>query len=217
MQSGMRFAAPALLVLIITRPSLAMAGDLEIGGAGGFGFYRDATITNPSGSAQAGFGPRIVLSAVAGWSWSRFLTVEGRYTFQDGDVALRSQGLEANLDGDAQSAMAELLFSGQPKTSRFRFFAAAGFGIKLYQATQPSPGPQPLTDFATLQKANQAEPLITYGAGVKYALSERWLMRLEFRDYATPFPSRVIAPAPGARLSGWLHDIVPTLGISRTF
>jgi opacity protein-like surface antigen len=194
-----------------------MAGDTEIGAAGGFGSYQDVTITNASGSAQAGFGPRFVLSAVAGWNWSRFFAVEGRYTFQDGDAALRSQGQEANLDADAQSAMAELLFFGQPKTSRFRFFAAAGFGVKLYQATQLIAGPRPLTDFATLQKANQAEPLITYGAGIKYAFSEHWLIRVEFRDYATPFPAGVITPAPGARVSGWMHDIVPTLGISRTF
>jgi opacity protein-like surface antigen len=213
----MRFAAQALLVLIITRPRLAMAGDLEIGGAGGFGFYQDASITNASGSAQAGFGPRIVLSAVAGWNWSRHFGLEGRYTFQDGDAALRAQDREANLDADAQSAMAELVFSGQPKTSRFRFFGAVGCGVKLYQATQPSAGGQPLTDFATLQKASQAEPLITYGAGVKYRLWERWLVRVEFREYTTPFPARVITPAPGARLHGWMDDIVPTLGISRTF
>lgn len=213
----MRFAAQALLVIIITRPSLSLAGDLEIGGAGGFGFYHDATIANASGSARAGFGPRFVVGAVAGWNWSSHFAVEGRYTFQDGDSALRSQGLEANLDGSAQSAVAELLVSPQPRTSRLRFFGAVGGGVKLYQAGPLATGTQPLTDFATLQKANQAEPLITFGAGVKYALSEHWLVRVEFRDYATPFPSRVITPAPGARLSGWLHDIVPTLGISRTF
>jgi len=194
-----------------------MAGDLEIGGAGGFGFYRDATITNASGSAQAGFGPRFVLGAVAGWNWRRHFAVEGRYTYQDGDLAVRSQGREANLDGSAQSALAEFVFSPQARTSRFRFFGAVGGGVKVYQAGPLSAGPQPLTDFATLQKATQAEPLITYGAGVKYAISDHWTVRVEFRDYATPFPTGVITPAPGARLSCWLHDLVPTLGISRTF
>ena len=194
-----------------------MAGDFEIGAAGGFGCYQDATITNASGSAQAGFGPRFVLGAVAGWNWGRLFAVEGRYTFQDGDAALRSQGREANLDGDAQSGLAELVFSPQARTSRLRFFGALGGGVKLYQAGPMSTGTQPLTDFATLQKTSQAEPLITYGAGVKYALSEHWLVRLEFREYTNPFPTRVITPAPGARLNGWLHDIVPTLGISRTF
>ena len=213
----MRYAAPTLLVLIITRPTLAMAGDWEIGGAGGFGFYQDATITNASGSAQAGFGPRFVLSAMTGWNWSRHFAVEGRYTFQDGDVALRSQGLEANLDGDAQAALAELVFSPQARTSRLRFFGAVGCGVKLYQASRLGNGPQPLTGFATLNKASQAEPLITFGAGVKYALSDHWLIRVEFREYTTPFPARVITPAPGARLRGWMGDIVPTLGISRTF
>jgi hypothetical protein len=213
----MRFAAQSLLVLIITRPTITMAGDFEIGAAGGFGFYQDATITNASGSALAGFGPRFVLSAVAGWDWSRHFALEGRYTYQDGDVALRSQGVEANLDGDAQSALAEFVFSPQTRKSRFRFFGAVGGGVKLYQAGPLSGGQQPLTGFATLQAVNQAEPLITFGAGIKYRLGERWLVRVDFREYTTPFPSRVITPAPGARLHGWMDDVVPTLGISRTF
>src|ERR1039457_5827057 len=37
------------------------------------------------------------------------------------------------------------------------------------------------------------------------------------RDDATPFPPGGITPAPSARLRGRLHDIVPTLGIGRTF
>lgn len=213
----MRLAAQALLVIIITRPSLALAADVEIGAAGGFGFYRDATITNAGGSARAGFGPRFVLSGVAGWDWSRHFAVEGRYIFQDGDAALRSQAQEANLDGDAQSAVAEFVFSAQPKSSRVRLFGAVGCGVKLYQATHQSTGPQPLTDFAVLHTASQAEPLLAYGGGIKYAIWERWLIRVEFREYTTPFPSRVITPSPGARLRGWMGDTVPTLGISRTF
>jgi len=213
----LRLPTKILQVLIITLPGIAVAGDMEIGAAGGFGFYQDATITNASGSARAGFGPRFVLGAVVGWDWRQHFALEGRYTFQDGDAALRSQGTEANLDGSAQSVLGELVFSPQPRKSRFRFFGAVGGGIKVYQAGPLSSNVQPLTDFATLRKANQAEPLITFGAGIKYALSEHWLVRVEFREYSTPFPTRVITPAGGARLHGRMDDIVPTLGISRTF
>lgn len=49
------------------------------------------------------------------------------------------------------------------------------------------------------------------------ALTGLLLLRLEFRDYITPFPSDVVAPAPGARIKGWLQDFVPTVGISVRF
>jgi hypothetical protein len=86
--------------------------------------------------------------------------------------------------------------------------------VKIYRGTGAA-GLQPLQNFATLQAAAQARPLVTFGGGVKYALSDRWLLRLDLRDYATPFPAGVIAPIPGSRLGGWLHDFVPVLGISR--
>ena len=213
----MRLLTDFLLVFIVTIPCISRAADTEIGATGGFGFYRDVTVTNSSGAAQAGFGPRFVLGGVAGRNWGEHLGVEGRYTFQDGDLALRSQGREANLDGDAQSVLGEVLLYANSRESRFRVFAAGGFGVKVYQGTQLITGPRPLSDFATLDKASQARPLITFGGGIKYALSPRWIVRLDLRDYATPFPTGVITPAPGARIGGWLHDIVPTLGISRTF
>jgi len=37
------------------------------------------------------------------------------------------------------------------------------------------------------------------------------------RDYITPFPNKVIAPAPGAKVGGWLQDFVPMFGVSWTF
>jgi hypothetical protein len=213
----MRFLTNSLLVLIVTIPGVSRAADMEVGAAGGFGFYQDATVTNASGTAKAGFGPRFALSGLAGRNWGEHLAVEGRYTFQDGDLALSSQGREANLDGDAQSALGEMLLYANSKESRFRVFAAGGAGVKIYQGTQRITGPRPLSDFASLQKASQACPLLTFGGGVKYALSPRWIVRLDVRDYVTPFPTGVITPAAGAHIGGWLHDLVPTLGISRVF
>jgi len=201
----------------MTFPCCSIAQDTEIGGAAGFGAYHDATITNPEGSARAGFGPRFALSGVVGHNLGEHLGVEARYTYQDGDLELRSQGLEANLDGDAQAVLGEVLLYANRKESRLRLFGAAGFGVKIYQGSQLITGPRPLSDFASLQQASQARALLTVGGGIKYAISRRWLLRLDLRDYITPFPTGVITPAPGASLHGWLHDIVPTLGISRTF
>ncbi|HYW46545.1 MAG TPA: outer membrane beta-barrel protein [Bryobacteraceae bacterium] len=205
-----------LLALVLAFAVPATAQNNQIGLGIGFGFYRDVTIANADGTAQAGFGPRFALSAAAGHNWGQHFGAEARYTFQDGDLELKSAGREANLDGEAHSLLGGLLVYGTGRKSRIRPFAAAGFGVKIYRGTG-SAGPQPLQDFAALQSANQSRALLTFGGGLTYALSDRWLLRLDLRDYATPFPTGIIAPAPGSKLGGWLHDFVPVLSIGRTF
>ena len=211
----MRLSTTFFPVLVFT--TAAFAQDREIGAGIGFGFYRDVSIANANGAAQAGFGPRFALSAAGGFNWADHFGAEARYTFQDGDLALQSGSRQANLDGEAHSLLGEMLFYATARRKRFRPFAAAGFGVKLYRGTEVASGVHPLTEFATLQTANQARPLFTFGGGLKYAISERWLLRLDLRDYLTPFPTGVIAPAPGSKFGGWLHDFVPVLGIGRTF
>jgi hypothetical protein len=66
----------------------AISQDNEIGLGVGFGFYRDVSITNAGGTAQAGFGPRFALSAAAGHNWGQHFAAEARYTYQDGDLEL---------------------------------------------------------------------------------------------------------------------------------
>jgi hypothetical protein len=39
-------------------------------------------------------------------------------------------------------------------------------------------------------------------------------LRVEVHDFATPFPKKVITPNLGAKVSGWIHDIVPMVGLS---
>jgi len=73
----------------------AIAQNLEVGGSAGFGFYRSVAISGPTGSGSAAFGPRFVLGAVAGKSFAEHLAIEGRYTYQDGDLQILGRGEEA--------------------------------------------------------------------------------------------------------------------------
>ena len=59
--------------------------------------------------------------------------------------------------------------------------------------------------------------MASFGGGLKYKLGQHTFLRTEVRDYLTVFPTDLIAPAPGAKLSGLLHDIVPMIGISYEF
>jgi hypothetical protein len=56
--------------------------------------------------------------------------------------------------------------------------------------------------------------LAVAGAGLRVRLSDHLMLRLEVHDYLTPFPNKVIAPAAGAKVGGWLQDFVPSVGLS---
>jgi hypothetical protein len=59
--------------------------------------------------------------------------------------------------------------------------------------------------------------MVTFGGGIKYAIAPRIILRIEVKDYFSRFPTKVIAPAPGASISGWLHDLVPMAGLTFVF
>ena len=51
--------------------------------------------------------------------------------------------------------------------------------------------------------------MASIGAGMKYSLTDKLVLRTEFRDYITAFPTNLIAPAPGAKFGSLLQDVVP--------
>src|SRR5436190_4673541 len=179
----MRYRRGLVLALCLSWSGICAAQQNQFGVAGGFGFYHDATITNPQGAARAGFCPRFAVSAVLGHRFPNHLGAELRYTFQDGDSELRSGSVEANLDAHAHSIAGELLWFPRGIQNRWQPFVAAGFGMKTYQATEAPAGPRPLANFATLANCTETRPLLTFGAGVTCELKEHWLLRADVRNY----------------------------------
>lgn len=206
-----------VLVTLAAAGSSGFGQSWSVGAAGGFGFYHDATITNAAGSAAAGFGPRFAAGAVVGEDVAEHFGGELRYTFRDGDSELRFNGREANLDAAAHVLHFDFLAYATGRHARLRPFVAGGAGIKRYTGTGQVDPSQPLRSFAVLAHEDQAKALVSFGGGVKALLNDHWLVRVDFRDYATPFPENVIVPAPGAKIHGWLHDFVPLLGVDWTF
>ena len=189
----------------------------SVGGAGGFSVYHDATINATGRSAQAGFGSRFAVGGLLGEDIGNYFGGELRYMYIDGDTVLRSGGQEVNMDAASHALHYDFVFYGMPRHSRFRPYAAVGAGIKRYTGTGREYPFQPLSNFAFLTHTDQVKALVSFGAGVKYRLNERWVVRADFRDYATPFPEKLIAPNGNAKVSGWLHDFVPMIGIDWTF
>jgi hypothetical protein len=206
-----------LIAVLLAASSCCFGQSWSLGAAGGFGFYRNATLTNATGSANAGFGNRFAAGAVLGENVSAHFGGELRYTFRDGDSELSVNGRQANLDADAQVVHFDFLAYATRRYARVRPFVAGGAGIKRYMGTGPVDPTQPLQSFALLAHQNEVKGLISFGGGVKVALSDRWLVRVDFRDYATPFPEKVIVPAVGVKVHGWLHDFVPLFGVDWTF
>ena len=90
-------------------------------------------------------------------------------------------------------------------------------GAKYYVIIGPAPVPQPMPKIAVLVGKNQWKALFTGGGGVKVRLSDHILVRADFRDYITAFPTRLIVPAPNGTDHGIFHQFTPLFGVSYVF
>ena len=203
--------------LLMSSACMAQDRQWEVGAAGGFGIMRNATISNPSGSASAGMDNRFAAGVVIGQDLYQHLSGEVRYTFRDDDLVLKSGGQKVNMDGESHLIHYDMLLHALRRSSRIRPFAAAGAGIRWFSGTGHEYASQPLANFALLTKTHEVKPLISVGGGVKVRMTAHMNIRLDFRDYISPFPGNLFVTAPSARIRGWLHDFVPLAGVSWIF
>lgn len=206
------------LLSLLTFGAFACAGQTwEVGVAGGYSFYHEASITSAGSSAQAGFQSGAVASAELGQDVGQFFGGELRYAYLAGDENLRFGGQQVTLGADAQAIHYDILLYATPKGTKIRPYVSAGGGIKYYMGTGNESAVQPLGNFGFLTHANEVEGLFSAGAGIKFHVDPHWLVRVDFRYYLTPFPENLIAPAAQASAHGWLHNFVPMAGFAYTF
>jgi hypothetical protein len=190
----------------------------ELGVFGGYGFSTDATVTNSIGEASAGIRPGVAFGVFAANEVRPWLSGEVRYTYRQGDTQLASGGTKPRFDAESHAVHYDFVFQSAADSRRsIQPFLAAGAGIRYFRGTGRETSAQPLNRFAVLTKTSEVRPLVSVGGGVKIPVSRLMSVRVEARDYITPFPRELIAPVPGAKVSGWLHDITPMLGLSFTF
>ncbi len=194
----------------------AIAQSWEVGGGVGGGFYTAQNVTSGSGSASAKIQTGVVGSVWLGNTWQGRWSGELRYDYGMGDLALSSGGTSATFGARTQQFHYDIMWHATSSESRIRPYVGAGAGIKLYQGTGTQVAYQPLSNFALLTQQQDLTPLVSAGAGVKFQLSPHVQIRLDVHDYLTPFPKNVITPNYGAKVGGWLQDIVPMIGISYT-
>jgi hypothetical protein len=111
----------------------------------------------------------------------------------------------------------DLILRTTPRRSRVQFFAALGGGMKIFRGTGAEAAYQPLSQFGYFTKTQALKPMASVGGGMKFFIARRVFLRTEFRDYITPFPKELIAPAPNAKFGSILNDFVPMVGLSYEF
>jgi hypothetical protein len=213
----MAFFNQSVFALALTGALGCFAQQYEIGGAAGYGIYRNQTVSRGGETADAGFSKGISLSAVAGQHFFRYLSGELRYSYRDNDLKLSSGGTEVRFRGEAHIVHYDAILNARPKGSFVQPFFAFGGGIKIYRGTGHEVEFQALDRLAVLSRTDELKPMLSLGGGVRLRIATHAFLRFDFRDYMTPFPREVVTPAPGARLNGWLHDLTPMVGISAFF
>ena len=206
----MRFVA---WVALFAPAAALSAQDWEAGASAGIGLVRGVFVS----SARAGFSNAPAFGAYLGQEVSRHVGGEVSYTFRPGDLRLNAGGSKVTFGGQSHLVHYDLLIYSAPTGAAIRPFLSGGGGVRLTRGTGQESAYQPLMEYALLTRTWQVQPLVNLGAGFKVRVSNRLHLRVEVRDFVSPFPSRVIAPAPGLKPGGWLHDIVPLAGLSCSF
>lgn len=208
--------APKLAVAFLLA-SAVFAQQWEVGGAVGYGWNRNARFTGPGGQADAGIDNRATVGAVLTEDLYEHLSGEIRYMYSDGDPFLRIAGRTATIRGQSHSFTYDSLFHVRSRDHRLRPFFAAGIGAKYFRTTGTAPGQQPAPGVALLSEAEQWRLLVSVGFGVSYRFPNHLLLRADFRDYISPTPKKLFAPAGGATGGGLMHQFTPMVGVGFWF
>ena len=201
--------------LMASIPGMAQRWEFGAGAAGTF--YTTKEVTVASAKAQAGFKNGWGATAWLGNDMHKYIGGEIRYMFQQNDLKLESGGRNYAFGGRSQTIHYDFLIHGAARGARVRPFLAAGAGFRGYEGTGKEVAVQPLNNFAFLTKTTQWVPVVSVGGGIKFMASKRLAFRVEFRDYLSPVPDKVLTAAPGAKLNGWFHNFVALAGVSVLF
>ncbi|MEO8370175.1 MAG: outer membrane beta-barrel protein [Candidatus Solibacter sp.] len=188
-----------------------------IGGGLGYGAYKNATITSPGGTADAGIKSQMVVTGAVSEDLFEHFAGEFRYVYQGGDTFLKSGSVESGVKAQSHTFVYDVLIHLRPRAGRIRPFAAGGFGAKYYDTTGNLPSPQPLNRIASLTTQSEWKPLFDVGGGVKIRVHDRVGVSGEFRDYISLFPERLFSPAAGAKRSGMMHQFTPMFTVGYSF
>jgi hypothetical protein len=192
----------------------ATAQQRELGLFGGGGLVNSLGIRD---SASAGFAGGPAAGAFVGHDLYDRWSGEIRYVYAARDLQISSGAQSAAMRGDAHALHYDMLFHTHPRGRRVRPFVAFGGGVKIFRGVGTEEAYRPLMDYAFLTRTRELKPMLSLGAGIKFRIASRLVLRIEARDQLTAFPGKVITPAKDSKISGLLHDVVPAAGLGWVF
>ncbi len=214
----MRLFNYLMLSVLFGFVSLCQAQQYEFGALGGFGAASGLSAKSASGaSADTGISSGIALGVFFGDNLYGRIGGELRYLYRASALQVESGGEKATLSGRSHIFHYDIVVHTKPPGEGVRPFVAVGIGVRHYQGTGVERAFQPLSEFVLLTQTSETRPLLSIGGGVKWTRENGMSLRFEVRDYVTPAPKEVLFPAPGGTVNGWLHDIIPQVGIAYTF
>ena len=195
----------------------AFAQKWEVGGGIGGSFFTSQQVKSAVLTGDAGLANAVTASAWLGNNSSHLLGGELRYDYENTNLKVASSGVKAAFGAETHAFHYDILVHLTPRSTPIRPYVSAGAGVKLYRGTGREASFQPLSSLALLTKTSEIKPLISVGAGVKFSIFPSLQLRVEIRDALTAFPKTVIAPAQGAKINGWIQDLMVLAGLSFTF
>lgn len=205
------FCLPAVLILVSAGSSFAQ--EWEISGLGGYAFQTKLKAKSAAGEADAGFNNSYAVGVAVGNDMHRRLGGEFRYLYRGGSAFLESGSEKPSFSARQHLIHYDLLLHFADRGQKVRPFVAFGAGIKVVEGRGVEHAFQPLGQYAVFTARNQVLPLVSVGAGVKFKMGKNGIFRVEVRDYLSTRPDEVIAPVPGGKLSGWMNDFIPAIGM----
>ena len=186
----------------------------EVGVIGGFAYSPTLDVNGPPGSASTGFKNSPAAGVFGGNDTYEHWSGEASYLYRFGDLNLSSGGASVDFGARTHNISADILFHFRPRRATVRPFVAFGGGIRVFEGTGTESAAQPLGRLAALTHTREIAGMGDAGLGVKVNLRKSVRLRFEIRDFIGERPRKVIAAAPGAKVSGLLHDIQGLVGLS---
>jgi hypothetical protein len=192
-------------------------GRTEVGALGLVTSYLKVDVSNSERSGKVGptWGP--AAGFVVGQSMGDHWGGEFRYIFFQNDIQLESGGESTDFSSQSHAVHYDVFYYFNDFESRVRPYVAAGFGIKNYRGTGTEQSFQPLSDLVLLTNTSQTVFAGDFGGGVKVRFAGNGILRMEFRDYITKTPDKIIAESLDSEVGEILHHWAPLFGISWTF
>lgn len=210
----MRLLYP-IVVFAIAVPAFAQKYEFGLHGGGSFG--QTKKVSSPRGEANAGFASGYSAGLSVGHNMYEHVGGELRYTFQQHDMKASGGSQEAKFGSQSHAIHYDFLIHGAGREARVRPYVAVGGGFKAYRGTGTESAFQPLSNIVILTKTNETVGMLSIGGGVKMKITDKMVFRVDIHDYLTQFPKKLLTPASGATVKGWLNNFVPTAGITFIF